>query len=173
MLAVFSHVLFVIVFLVIFLAKVKKTKNSNAQNNNQTNTPSGNNNHVDGNGRTEAQNKYIAELRKRAAQNKVNADTARSNGANADVAHDGCQAQADAHAHEHLGREEHYEPIVGSLGEDSDEGCPDLDGVRLIAHDVAYDDTDGETHFDRTRLARAMILGEVLNKPRFKGPKGR
>ena len=78
----------------------------------------------------------------------------------------------DAHEHAHLGEEEHYEEIVGSLGDVNDEGCEDLSGVRFIVHDLAYDtSTDGE--HDYTELAKAMVLGEVVNSPRFKHPYSR
>ena len=76
--------------------------------------------------------------------------------------------QADAKEHEHLGEEEHYEEIVGSLGEINDEGCEDLSGVRFIAHDIAYE--VGEDSSDYTKLAQAMVLGDVFNNPRFKKP---
>ncbi len=76
---------------------------------------------------------------------------------------------ADAHAHEHKGSEEHYEEIVGSLGEVKDEGCADLDGVRFIAHDVAYDNVENERR-DYSDVVQAMVIGEILNEPRFKSP---
>lgn len=76
---------------------------------------------------------------------------------------------ADALAHQHKGQEEHYEEIVGSLGDVHDEGCADLNGVRFIAHDLAYEpDSDG--HRDMTAVAKAMVMGEVLNNPRFNHP---
>lgn len=79
---------------------------------------------------------------------------------------------ADSHAHEHLGQEEHYEEIVGSLGEVNDEGCEDLAGVRFIATDLAYELQDSDSvNYDR--LAQAMVLGEVINNPRFKQPYSR
>ena len=77
--------------------------------------------------------------------------------------------QEDAHEHGHTGEEEHYEEIVGSLGEINDEGCIDLSGVRFIAHDLAYDTSNSEQH-DYTELAKAMVLGEIVNSPRFKTP---
>ena len=76
--------------------------------------------------------------------------------------------QIDADRHEHLGEEEHYEEIVGSLGEVNDEGCEDLSGVRFIAHDMAYEIND--EHADYSKVAQAMVLGEILNQPRFKKP---
>lgn len=80
--------------------------------------------------------------------------------------------QQDAKEHGHTGVEEHYEEIVGSLGAVNDEGCEDLSGVRFIAHDLAYDDAEGEG-YDYTRLAQAMVLGDVINNPRFKKPYSR
>ena len=78
----------------------------------------------------------------------------------------------DSHEHGHLGEEEHYEEIVGSLGEVNDEGCEDLSGVRFIATDLAYELQTSET-VDCDRLAQVMVLGEVLNHPRFKQPYSR
>ena len=75
----------------------------------------------------------------------------------------------DSRAHEHLGEEEHYEEIVGSLGEVNDEGCQDLAGVRFLAHDIAYE-LQNESDVDYDRLAQAMVLGEIINTPRFKTP---
>ena len=76
---------------------------------------------------------------------------------------------ADAEEHGHSGEEEHYEEIVGSLGDVSDEGCEDLSGVRFIVHDLAYDTSDDDR--DYTELARAIVLGDIINTPRFKGLK--
>lgn len=77
--------------------------------------------------------------------------------------------QMDAHMHNHLGEEEHYEEIVGSLGDINDEGCADLDGVRFIAHDIAYELKQNE-HPDYAKIAQAVVLGDVINNPRFKQP---
>lgn len=79
----------------------------------------------------------------------------------------------DAHKHGHVGKEEHYDEIVGSLGDINDEGCADLDGVRFVAHDLAYDVDGEDATFDRDKLARALVLGDVLNSPRFKHPYGK
>lgn len=76
---------------------------------------------------------------------------------------------ADALAHEHKGEEEHYEEIVGSLGDVNDEGCADLDGVRFIEHDAAYEQNDPISR-DYASVVRAMVLGEILNDPRFDDP---
>ena len=78
----------------------------------------------------------------------------------------------DAHEHAHMGEEEHYEEIVGSLGDINDEGCEDLSGVRFIVNDLAYDTSNNE-HADYANLAKAMVLGEVINSPRFKSPYGK
>ena len=75
----------------------------------------------------------------------------------------------DAHEHGHSGEEEHYDEIVGSLGEVNDEGCADLNGVRFIANDIAYEIQSQETP-DYDRIAQAMVLGEIINSPRFKSP---
>ena len=72
----------------------------------------------------------------------------------------------DAHEHGHTGEEEHYEEIVGSLGDINDEGCEDLSGVRFIAHDLAYD-TSEDAH-DYTELAKAIVVGDIINNPRYK-----
>lgn len=77
--------------------------------------------------------------------------------------------QADAKKHAHMGEEEHYEEIVGSLGEVNDEGCADLIGVRFIAHDLAYEMSENE-HPNYDKIAQAMVMGEILNSPRFKNP---
>lgn len=77
----------------------------------------------------------------------------------------GIAANSDGHVH--IGqKEEYYDDIVGSLGEGSTEGCEDLRGVRLISHDVAYE----VEHISRdySQIAKAMVLGEVLDNPRFK-----
>lgn len=76
-------------------------------------------------------------------------------------------ADAPKPDHAHIGKAETYQPIVGSLGAVSDEGCAELDGVRLIEDDEAY---DMPIEADRPAIAKAVILGELLNTPRFKTP---
>ena len=80
--------------------------------------------------------------------------------------------QEDAREHGHAGVEEHYEEIVGSLGVVNDEGCEDLNGVRFVASDLSYEIGE-EEQSDFGKLAQAMVLGEVLNNPRFKKPYSR
>ena len=76
---------------------------------------------------------------------------------------------ADSHEHGHFGEEEHYEEIIGSLGDVNDEGCTDLSGVRFIANDIAYE-IQTQDAVDYDRIAQAMVLGEIINSPRFKTP---
>ena len=103
---------------------------------------------LDGNGRTTQQNEYLAAKRRQIAEQKIKS--------------------ADE-AHKHVGTTENYGKIVGSLGEVNDEGCDDLDGVRMISHDEAYcDDPDHIISTEPTELERAIVLGEVINTPRFK-----
>lgn len=105
---------------------------------------------LDGNGRTDHQRDYLSAKRRELAERKI-------------TSNDG--------SHSHRGTTESYEPIVGSLGEVNDEGCDELDGVRLIEHDEAYcDDPDHILSSDPTDLERAIVLGEVLNTPRYKQP---
>lgn len=104
---------------------------------------------LDGNGRTAHQRDYLNRKRRELSERNV-------------AASDG--------SHEHIGgKVEKYDKIVGSLGEVDDEGCDELDGVRLIEHDEAY--CDDPEHFmpeDNADLVKAMVLGEVVNTPRFK-----
>lgn len=72
--------------------------------------------------------------------------------------------------HQHFGKEEDYEPIEGSLGDVNDEGCPELDGIRLISEDLAYVNDGNEMEVDYAKLVKVMVLGETLNQPRFKQP---
>ena len=78
-----------------------------------------------------------------------------------------------ADGHSHYGTVETYEPIVGSLGDVDDEGCDELDGVRLIATDLMYETDDDGKVYDLNAIRKSLILGEVLNNPRFKKPYGK
>ncbi len=75
--------------------------------------------------------------------------------------------------HSHQGEVENYDPIVGSLGNVSDEGCDELNGVRLIVTDLVYETDDEQIAYDLQAIGKSMILGEVLNNPRFKTPYGK
>ncbi len=77
----------------------------------------------------------------------------------------------DGHTHE--GEAETYEKIVGSLGNVYDEGCAELDGIRLIMHDGDYDTSKNGRNFDKKKVAQAIVLGDVLGEPRCKRPYGR
>ena len=72
--------------------------------------------------------------------------------------------------HDHFAdKVEDYDKIVGSLGEVADEGCIELDGLRLIAHDENYQ-CEESAQFDLKKVAQAMVYGEILDNPRFKRP---
>lgn len=75
--------------------------------------------------------------------------------------------------HSHQGEVETYDPIVGSLGSVGDEGCDELDGVRLIVTDLMYETDDDQTAYDLDAIGKSLVLGEVLNNPRFKHPYGK
>lgn len=69
--------------------------------------------------------------------------------------------------HKHGGGDayEEVEPIVGSLGNVSDEGCKELDHIRFITP-ISYDGDDENVSFDMEKLATAMILGSALSEPK-------
>lgn len=150
----------VIIFISVFVVIIKKTRNQKTQNeyaeryraNNSTANTSKQNT------LTDAQRMRLEELREYHKQ-RIAADER-------DI------HQIDADEHEHIGEEEHYEEIVGSLGEVNDEGCVDLSGVRFIAHDIAYE-TGESDHADYSKVAQSMVLGDILNNPRFKKPYSR
>ena len=140
-------VVFVIVFAVAIVTVIKRVK-AEQQRQKDVNKTAPLAFTLDGNGRTTRQNEYLAAKRRQLAEQKVKA--------------------ADE-THKHIGTTENYGKIVGSLGEVNDEGCEDLDGVRMIAHDEAYcDDPDHIITAEPSELERAIVLGEVLNNPRYK-----
>ncbi len=75
--------------------------------------------------------------------------------------------------HGHGGSAETYDPIVGSLGAVSDEGCDELNGVRLIATDLMYETEDDGQAYNMDVIRKSLVLGEILNNPRFKKPYGK
>ena len=76
--------------------------------------------------------------------------------------------------HTHVGSTvEQYDPIEGSLGEVSTEGCVEMDGLRLISNDENFDGESNQTNFNLNKVAQAMVLGEILDNPRFKNPYGK
>lgn len=122
---------------------------------------------ADSSGLTPSQRAYLNGLRARNGEQRT---AQNGNSATADTHKDNCPAVRDAHAHDHVGFEEHYAPIEGSLGSIDDEGCADLSGVRLIENDPDYAPTTADNDVDGKELARIMILGEVLDRPAWKGP---
>ena len=139
--------IFLAVFIVIIVLVVKRAKSEHRKQ--EINKGQAEAAFTDGNGRTEHQRDYLNGKRRELAERKI-------------AASDG--------SHEHVGgKVERYDKIVGSLGEVDDEGCDELDGVRLIEHDEAYcDDPDHLMPADNTDIQKAIVLGEVLNTPRFK-----
>lgn len=108
---------------------------------------------------TQHQRDYINGLRVKQSERK--AEQAKKSSAA------GISPAFDAGDHTHVSDdEEYYEEIVGSLGEVNDEGCADLSGVRLITHDIAYESEDARR--DYADVAKALVLGEIINTPRFK-----
>lgn len=158
-LATILPTVFIVLIIVIIIAVVKRAKSEQRQkeiNGSQKQ-------YTDGNGRTAQQSDYLLQLRARQAEQRIKLR---------DAEHQARMELSDSHAHS--GSAEHYEPIVGSLGEVTDEGCGELDGVRLVEHDEAYcDDVEHLDVADYFELQRAIVFGEVVNNPRFKTPPAR
>ena len=122
---------------------------------------------------SEAERRRQEELKQRLAQKYGRYDfNERIVAKNDEQEHKHAKHVEDSHEHGHIGEEEHYEEIVGSLGEINDEGCADLNGVRFLVTDLSYEIQSQETP-DYDRLASAMVLGEIVNTPRFKTPYSR
>lgn len=170
--------LFILGFFVVFAimcVSVKKKANQNKTDGSsgattRSRSQSDDGYSADNSGLTPSQRAYLNGLRARNGEQRT---TQNGNSANAttDGAHkDNCPAVRDAHAHDHIGFEEHYAPIEGSLGSVDDEGCADLSGVRLIENDPDYAPTTDYNDVERREIARIMILGEVFDRPAWKGP---
>ena len=157
-LSAFGGFIFVAIGIVgIIIKSIKKGSNSSADTDSDSNTPFGS--HPNATGQlTPEQTRYLQNNKRKMAQrnNTTPATT---------TTHD------DGHVH--LGTTETYEPIVGSLGAVSDEGCDELNGVRLIATDLMYETEEDGRVYDMDALRKSLILGEILNKPRFKYPHGK
>lgn len=139
--------IFAIIIAIVVTAVIKRVK-AEENRSREINEGQAQRTFFDGNGRTAHQSEYLASKRRELAERKI-------------TSNDG--------SHSHRGRQETYAPIVGSLGEVNDEGCDELDGVRLIEHDEAYcDNPDHIISTEPTELERAIVLGEVLNTPRYK-----
>lgn len=170
--------LFILGFFVVFAimcVSVKKKANQNKTDGSsgattRSRSQSDDGYSADNSGLTPSQRAYLNGLRARNGEQRT-AQNGNSANATTDGAHkDNCPAVRDAHAHEHVGFEEHYAPIEGSLGSVDDEGCADLSGVRLIENDPDYAPTTDGNDVDRREIARIMILGEVFDRPAWKGP---
>lgn len=105
--------------------------------------------HTQGTSSTQYKSEYLERLKRQQAERKAT------------------QATSHDDDHTHIGKAEHYEKIVGSLGEVNDEGCDELDGVRLVSDDDAYAVTEQIAEYDK--VVEAMVIGEALNHPRWKG----
>lgn len=133
--------IFIILAIVVgMVATVKKMRNSQSETHFFVET--------DGNGRTQSQRDYLNSLRVKKSQRDI---------------------ESQDKSHSHKGVVERYDPIVGSLGESDDEGCNELDGVRLVEHDEAYCDDDTHSEIkDYYELQKTIVWGEILNEPRFR-----
>lgn len=60
---------------------------------------------------------------------------------------------------------EYREDIVGSLGANYDEGCPDLVNTRLLTKTAEEED---KKTFNYDQIASAIIFGSVLSEPKWK-----
>ena len=107
---------------------------------------------------TPAQSRYLENNKRKAAQRNAT-----------------MQPTVTTHSdgHSHFGTTETYDPIVGSLGAVSDEGCDELNGVRLIATDLTYETDDEGKVYNMDVIRKSLVLGEILNNPRFKTPYGK
>lgn len=141
-------IIFAVVFFVV-LASIVASINKNAQSNDSNSAQKP---YVDGNGRTQAQNDYLNSLRAKRTQQQ------QSQRLHTDGAED----------HKHIGSVEEYDKIVGSLGEITDEGCSELDGIRLISDDQAYSAGYNSLSFDRDELIKIIVLGDAISKRKYK-----
>ena len=110
---------------------------------------------------TPAQSRYLENNKRKAAQRNGTTATTST------ITFDG------GNGHGHSGVTETYDPIVGSLGAVSDEGCDELNGVRLIATDLTYETEDEGKVYNMDVIRKSLVLGEILNNPRFKTPYGK
>ncbi len=142
-------IFFVVIVIIIgtVISKANKTQFTHTSNNGPFEQNPNDNGQL-----TEGQRRYQNELKGRKAQQQ--------------------QEQHKVDNHSHIGKVETYPQIVGSLGEVNDEGCQELDGVRLIATDLMYEDGDERT-FNYEKIRKSIVLGEILNTPRFKNPFGK
>ena len=148
----------VIIGIIIIIAQAKK-KNYTGQSDTSSDSNYPFNNHPNATGQlTPAQSRYLENNKRKAAQRNAT-----------------MQPTVDTHSdgHSHYGTTETYDPIVGSLGAVSDEGCDELNGVRLIATDLTYETDDEGKVYNMDVIRKSLVLGEILNNPRFKTPYGK
>ena len=156
-----GEVITVVVCIVFFIARiVSKSKGNQSSTSSQSgganNYPFSN--HPNDQGvLTEGQRSYQASLKQRKGTQKPTT----------------APAQTTADSHSHMGTVESYDPIVGSLGDVSTEGCSELSGVRLIVNDLMYETEDHQKSYNLDAIRKSIILGEILNNPRFKKPYGK
>lgn len=62
---------------------------------------------------------------------------------------------------------EYREDIVGSLGENYDEGCPALINTRILTK-TGEGDENKEKTFDYDQIAAAIVFGSVFSQPKWK-----
>lgn len=174
----FIPFIFIAVFIAVTVSAAKKSgANSDARNSYGKSTDIFNTEeHTDGNGLTQSQRDYLNGLRVKAAEKRIaEKDSAARKADNIPYApkqeathrHVGNTIVANSDEHTHVGgTEEYYDVDYGSLGDVKGEGCDDLNGVRIIAHDLAYEPKEGNR--DYSQVTKALVLGEILNSPRFK-----
>lgn len=126
---------------------------------------------ADGNKLGGSQRTHSSGLQTKQSRPKAVPNASAANASHKNVPHvhsDGAiVSTVDGHTHAD-GEEEFYDASGGSLGDVSLEGCPDLNGVRVISHDLAYYASDATK--DYSDIAKAIVLGEVLDNPRCKYP---
>ncbi|MCM1194614.1 MAG: hypothetical protein NC099_00450 [Corallococcus sp.] len=147
-----AAILLVIIVVITVVARKAITSYKSSRPDDSSYEQNSSNPFTDGNGRTQRQRDYLNKKRAELAERKAKSDS----------------------SHTHVGVAEKYAPIVGSLGQTYDEGCEDLDGARYLEHDEAYcDEPDHSAKTDFSELERAIVLGEVINSPRFSNPYGK
>lgn len=140
-------IFFVVFFFIIACAVISANQKKQTDEKQRTNKTD-----VDEYGRTQAQNDYLNGLRAKRMQQRQEVQ----------------RHTDDVGDHKHIGSVEQYDKIVGSLGEISDEGCFELDGIRLISDDQAYSAEDESLSFDRDELIKIIVLGDAISRRKYK-----
>lgn len=164
----FGGFIVVVIGIIAIIAKAKKkgfSTSTDTDNDDDGKYPFGT--HPNATGQlTPEQSRYLQNNKRKAAQRNGTpvATTTTATTSTIDFHDDG---------HSHGGTAETYDPIVGSLGAVSDEGCDELNGVRLIASDLMYETDDEGKTYNMDVIRKSLVLGEILNNPRFKTPYGK